>query len=102
MQISSEVLLDFDDVLIRPKRSNAPSRSAIELERRHTFLNGSQWSGVPILAANMDATGTLAMAEALRSGNMGVMDYFNLKNVQADTAMRRSLGGDEGGSESES
>jgi uncharacterized protein YqfA (UPF0365 family) len=36
-----------------------------------------------------------AMAEALRSGNLGVMDYYNLKNVQADTQMRRSLGGDE-------
>ncbi|MDF1701277.1 MAG: flotillin-like protein FloA, partial [Planctomycetota bacterium] len=33
-----------------------------------------------------------ALAEALRSGNLGVMDYFNLKNVQADTEMRRSLG----------
>ena len=34
-----------------------------------------------------------ALASALRDGNMGVMDYFNLKNVQADTDMRRSLGG---------
>ena len=34
----------------------------------------------------------LALAEALKSGRMGVMDYFNLKNVEADTAMRESLG----------
>jgi uncharacterized protein YqfA (UPF0365 family) len=33
-----------------------------------------------------------AMAEALRSGNFGVMDYYKLKNVQADTAMRESIG----------
>ncbi|MBO6210742.1 MAG: flotillin-like FloA family protein, partial [Schwartzia sp.] len=33
-----------------------------------------------------------AMADALRSGNMGVMDYFNLKNVQADTNMRDAIG----------
>lgn len=33
-----------------------------------------------------------AMAEALRSGNLGVMDYFNMKNIVADTDMRRSLG----------
>jgi len=32
-----------------------------------------------------------AMAEALRSGNLGVMDYFGMKNVVADTDMRRSL-----------
>jgi uncharacterized protein YqfA (UPF0365 family) len=35
----------------------------------------------------------LAMAEAFRSGHMGVMDYINLKNVQADTRMRDSLAG---------
>jgi uncharacterized protein YqfA (UPF0365 family) len=34
----------------------------------------------------------LAMAEALRSGNLGVMDYFNMKNVIADTDMRSSIG----------
>ncbi|MGE7215924.1 flotillin-like protein FloA [Priestia koreensis] len=34
----------------------------------------------------------LAMAEALRSGNMGVMDYMNFKNISADTDMRNSIG----------
>ncbi len=33
----------------------------------------------------------LAMAQALREGNLGVMDYFNLKNVVADTEMRTSI-----------
>jgi len=32
-----------------------------------------------------------AMAEAFRSGNLGVMDYYNLKNIQADTQMRESI-----------
>ncbi len=35
-----------------------------------------------------------AIAEAFRGGNLGVMDYYNLRNVQADTQMRRSLAGD--------
>ncbi len=34
----------------------------------------------------------LAMAEALRSGNLGVLDYTNLKNIMADTDMRNSIG----------
>lgn len=34
----------------------------------------------------------LAMAEALRSGNLGVMDYYRMQNVQADTAMKSNLG----------
>lgn len=33
----------------------------------------------------------LAMSEALRKGNMGVMDYLNLKNVESDTKMRTSI-----------
>jgi uncharacterized protein YqfA (UPF0365 family) len=34
----------------------------------------------------------LAMAEALKSGNIGVMDYMNFKNISADTDMRDSIG----------
>jgi len=33
----------------------------------------------------------LAMAEAFRSGNLGVMDYYNLRNVESDTDMRRGI-----------
>lgn len=58
--------LDFKDVLIRPKRSTLKSRSEVELERSYTFRNSkAEWSGVPIIAANMDTTGTLAMAKVL-------------------------------------
>ena len=35
----------------------------------------------------------LAMAEALRSGNLGVMDYYKMKNINADTDMRSSISG---------
>ncbi|MEP6664118.1 MAG: flotillin-like FloA family protein, partial [Verrucomicrobiota bacterium] len=35
----------------------------------------------------------LAMAEAFRSGNLGVMDYYKMKNIQADTGMRDSIAG---------
>ena len=32
------------------------------------------------------------MAEAFKSGNLGIMDFYKMKNVEADTAMRQSLG----------
>ncbi|OMF34187.1 hypothetical protein BK133_12740 [Paenibacillus sp. FSL H8-0548] len=38
----------------------------------------------------------LAMAEALRTGKIGVMDYLNLKNIEADTQMRNTIGNQEG------
>jgi uncharacterized protein YqfA (UPF0365 family) len=37
----------------------------------------------------------LALAEAFRAGRLGVMDYYRMQNVQADTQMRESLAGDE-------
>jgi uncharacterized protein YqfA (UPF0365 family) len=39
----------------------------------------------------------LAIAEAFRKGNLGVMDYNRLRNIQADTAMRSSIAGDGSG-----
>jgi uncharacterized protein YqfA (UPF0365 family) len=33
----------------------------------------------------------MAMAEAFRSGKLGVMDYYNMQNVQADTSMRGAI-----------
>ena len=37
----------------------------------------------------------LAMAEAFRSGNLGVMDYLRMKNLQSDTGMREAIAGGE-------
>lgn len=66
MRVDSDPKFDFDDVLIRPKRSEAPSRASVDLNREFRFLNGGgTWRGVPIVASNMDTIGTLTMAEAL-------------------------------------
>ena len=70
MQIENDVKLDFDDVLIRPKWSEAPSRSQICLIRNYTFMHGREWGGVPIIAANMETVGTLAMAGEMRKHKM--------------------------------
>ena len=43
----------------------------------------------------------MAMASALRDGKLGVMDYYNLKNIEADTQMRRELGGTQESNSSE-
>lgn len=68
MRIEEDLKLGFKDVLIRPKRSTLQSRSEVELERTYTFKHsGHEWSGVPIIAANMDTVGTFSMAAALAS-----------------------------------
>jgi GMP reductase len=69
MKIEDDIKLDFADVLIRPKRSNLDSRRKVEMSRtfKFKFLNKTEmiWSGVPIVASNMDTIGTFQMAEAL-------------------------------------
>ena len=66
MRIEYDVKLDFKDVLIRPKRSVLQSRSEVSLEREFRFKYAShKWKGIPIIAANMDHTGTFPVAVAL-------------------------------------
>ncbi|OON39936.1 GMP reductase [Izhakiella australiensis] len=66
MRIEEDIKLGFKDVLIRPKRSTLKSRSEVELTRTFTFKHSAlSWSGVPVIAANMDTVGTFRVAEAL-------------------------------------
>jgi GMP reductase len=71
MRAEFDVKLDFDDVLIRPKRSTLSSRKELVLERNFKFIHsGKQWTGIPIVASNMDSTGTFEMAETLSKNRM--------------------------------
>ena len=72
MRIIEDVKLDYKDVLITPKRSALASRSEVKLERKFKFRSGNEWSGVPIIAANMDGVGTLLMDEELNKHKMMV------------------------------
>ncbi|XP_041614814.1 GMP reductase 2 isoform X1 [Vulpes lagopus] len=64
--IDSDIKLDFKDVLLRPKRSTLKSRSEVDLTRSFSFRNSKQvYTGIPIIAANMDTVGTFEMAKVL-------------------------------------
>ncbi|GAA5182458.1 GMP reductase [Niveibacterium umoris] len=66
MRIEQDFKLDFKDVLIRPKRSTLTSRSEVDISRDYVFHHSKRhYRGVPIIAANMDVTGTFEMANAL-------------------------------------
>ena len=76
MRIENEVLLDYSDVLIRPKRSTLGSRSEVDLKRKFKFRNydphfehenweDDHYDGIPIMAANMDGVGTFEQADKL-------------------------------------
>jgi IMP dehydrogenase/GMP reductase len=53
MRIEDGVYLDFQDVLLKPKRSTINSRGDIGLVRNFKFLSGNIWAGVPIISSNM-------------------------------------------------
>jgi len=64
--VNQDIKLDFKDVLLRPKRSKIRSRADVDLVREFKFANSKQvHHGVPIIASNMDTTGTFEMAKAL-------------------------------------
>ena len=77
MIIEPEIKLDFKDVLIRPKRSTLTTRKEVDLSRKFSFVNAKldipykghelipEYSGIPIMASNMDGVGTMESADAL-------------------------------------
>ncbi len=71
MRIEQDLKLDFSDVLIKPQRTTLDSRSQVDLTRtietRHSQV---KWTGVPIVAANMDGVATFDMAAALSKFDM--------------------------------
>ncbi|WP_430936581.1 GMP reductase [Saccharicrinis sp. 156] len=71
MRIEHEIKLGFKDVMFRPKRSTLKSRSQVSLERTFKFLHSSaEWTGIPIMAANMDTVGTFEMARVLSANKL--------------------------------
>lgn len=96
--------LDFKDVLILPQPSSLSSRSQVNLERTIDFINiidddnsdeedyvdkkiDKKWTGIPIIAANMDTTGTFKVYDCLKKYKMltalnkfyTVQDYHNAR-----------------------
>ena len=71
MRIEEELKLDYSDVLFRPKRSTLKSRKDVNLLRTYKFkYSKNEWSGIPIMAANMDGVGELSIAEKLNEFGM--------------------------------
>ena len=66
MRIEEDIKLDYSDVLFRPKRSTLHSRKDVVLRRTYKFkYSNNEWSGIPIMAANMDGVGELEIAKNL-------------------------------------
>ncbi len=71
-------------------QARAEERRAMAVAQEQEMVARVQEMRARVVEAEAEVP--LAMAEALRSGNMGVMDYQNLKNIMADTDMRNMIG----------
>ena len=93
MRIEEDIKLDFKDVLIRPKRSTLSSRKEVDLTRTYKFKHSNhEWTGVPIMAANMDGVGTLEMVHALYQHKMFTCLVKNITTEYFETTIQ-DIGG---------
>jgi len=86
MRILDDVKLDYQDVLLRPKRSTIESRKDVLLERTFTFYHSpKKWTGLPIMSANMATSGTFEMARVLSEYKMITTfhKYYTVSEYQA-------------------
>ena len=92
MKVNHGTKLDFDDVLMVPQRTKTASRKNVDLSRFFKFYHSQRvWKGTPVMAANMDTTGTFAMSSTLKHFGMitclhkhylspELIDFFALYN----------------------
>ncbi len=88
--IGAHLMTDQAEADMRIAQAKAEERRAMAVASEQEMKAAVQEKRALVIES--EAQVPLALAEALRSGNLGVMDYYKLKNVQADTDMRNSIG----------
>lgn len=88
--IGAKLQTDQAEADLQVARAKAEERRASAVAREQEMRAAVVEQRAKVVAAEAEVP--RALAEALRSGNMGVMDYYNLRNVESDTRMRESIG----------
>lgn len=87
--IGAELQTDQAEADKRIAQAKAEERRAMAVAKEQEMKAYTQEMEAKVVEAQAEVPH--AMAEALKSGNLGVMDYYNLRNVQADTDMRTAI-----------
>jgi uncharacterized protein YqfA (UPF0365 family) len=88
--IGAQLQMDQAEADKNIAQAKAEERRAMAVALEQEMRAKSQEMRAKVIEAEADVP--KAMAEALRNGNFGVMDYYRLKNIEADTAMRENIG----------
>ena len=89
--VGARLQADQAEADTRVARANAEGRRAMAVAQEQEMIAGIEESRAKVVAAEAEVP--KAIAEAFRGGRLGIMDYYRLRNVQADTDMRRSIAG---------
>ena len=96
VNIGARLQADQAEADKRVAQANAEKRRAMAVAAEQEFRAHVQENRAKVVLAEAEVP--LAMAAALRSGNLGVMDLYRLRNIESDTKMRSNLaGGDPAG-----
>ncbi|MCQ2177117.1 MAG: flotillin-like protein FloA [Bacteroidales bacterium] len=88
--IGAVLQMDQADADKNIAQARAEERRAMAVAQEQEMKAKAQEARAKVIEA--EAQLPLAMAEAFRSGNLGIMDYYRMKNIQADTEMREEIG----------
>jgi uncharacterized protein YqfA (UPF0365 family) len=89
--IGARLQADQAEADTRVARAQAESRRAMAVSQEQENIAAIEQNRARLVEAEAEVP--TAMAEAFRSGKLGILDYYRLKNVQADTDMRESIAG---------
>ncbi len=98
--IGAKLQTDQAEADKRVAQARAEGRRAMAVAAEQEMTAKAQEMRAKLIEAESEVP--LAMADAFRQGNMGIMDYYRMRNVQADTDMRESISGQAGDSPDES
>ena len=89
--IGARLQADQAEADTRVARANAEGRRAMAVAKEQEMVAGIEESRAALVEAEAEVP--KAIADSLASGRLGIADYYKLRNLQADTDMRRSIAG---------
>jgi len=98
--IGARLQADQAEADLRVAQARAETRRAMAIAAEQEMKARTQEMRAKVVEAEAEIP--RAMAQAFREGNLGVFDYYHMRNIQADTAMRESISGEGSGTTSQS
>ena len=91
VNVGAKLQADQAEADMRVARAKAEERAALARAAEQEMIAKTQENRAKVVEAEAEIP--KAIAESFRTGNLGILDYYRIKNIQADTSMRETIGG---------